>query len=78
LSFTNLRFRPAVEISEAEIEEYFHNHIEKVGAPPMTLAEARANIEQILIGERADLALDTWLQDQRGHTRILYLEKELQ
>jgi hypothetical protein len=83
LAFTNLRFRPAVEISEAEIEEYFHNHVEsanaaKAGAAPVTLADARANIEQILIGERADLALDAWLRDQRTRTKIVYLEKELQ
>lgn len=83
LSFTSLRFRPAVEVSDAEIEEYFRNHIQSAKAldaagNPVTLADARARIEQILTNERADLALDAWLRDQRERTRIAYLEKELQ
>jgi hypothetical protein len=74
LSFTSLRFRPAVEISDQEIEEYFHRHLT---AGSVTLDEARPNIEQILANQRADLDLDAWLRDQRTHTRINYLEKEL-
>jgi hypothetical protein len=82
LSFTSLRFRPAVEISDQEIEEYFQRHIQESTNPDkaaasMTLAEARPSIEQILANERADLALEAWLQDQRTRTRINYLEKEL-
>ncbi len=81
LSFTSLRFRPAVEISDQEIEEYFRNHIQPATAPnkaagSISLDEARPNIEQILANERADLNLDAWLQDQRKHTKITYLEKD--
>jgi hypothetical protein len=79
LSFTSLRFRPAVEVSDQEIEEYYHNHVEqKNAANPVRLADVRANIEQILTDERADLALDAWLRDQRQRTRIVYLMKELE
>jgi hypothetical protein len=82
LSFTSLRFRPAVQISDQEIEEYFHSHIQPATAPnkaagSVSLDEARPNIEQILANERADLDLDAWLRDQRTRTRINYLEKEL-
>jgi hypothetical protein len=82
LSFTSLRFRPAVQISDQEIEEYFRSHIQPATAPnkaagSITLDEARPNIEQILANERADLDLDAWLRDQRTRTRINYLEKEL-
>ena len=82
LSFTSLRFRPAVQISDQEIEEYFHSHIQAPTGPnkaagSVTLDEARPNIEQILANERADLDLDAWLRDQRTRTRINYLEKEL-
>lgn len=82
LSFTSLRFRPAVQISDQEIEEYFHNHIQAATAPnkaagSVTLDEARPNIEQILANERADLDLDAWLRDQRTRTRFNYIEKEL-
>jgi hypothetical protein len=79
LSFTNLRFRPAVEISAAETEEYFRSHIESLaGSNPVALADVRANIEQILASQHADRDLDAWLRDQRMRTRIVYLIKELQ
>jgi len=83
LSFTNLRFGPAVEVSDQEIEEYFQNHIQSANASksagnPVALADVRGNIEHILANERADLDLDAWLQDQRKRTRIVYLVKELQ
>jgi len=82
LSFTSLRFRPAVEVSDREVEEYYRNHIASTpppvaGASPPSLAEARASIEEILASQRADLELDAWLRDQRTRTRIVYLEKEL-
>ena len=77
LSFTTLRFRPAVEVSDREIEEYYRNHIQN-GANPVSYADARSGIEQILANERADLDLDDRLRDQRKRTSIVYLEKDLQ
>ena len=79
LSFLSLRFRPAVQISEADIEKYFREHIEsKVAANPVALNEVRSGIEQILANRQADADLETWLQEQRSRTRIVYLQKELQ
>jgi hypothetical protein len=79
LSFLNLRFRPAVEIGDQEIEKYYRENIEPIRtASPVPLSEVRANIEQILTALRADLDLEAWLQDQRRHTRIDYLEGDLQ
>jgi len=79
LSFTSLRFRPAVDIPEQAIEEYFRTHFTpKPGEPAVKLADVRSGIEQTLIAERTDQALDAWLKDQRERTRIVYLEKELE
>ncbi len=79
LSFLNLRFRPAVEISDQEIEKYFHEEVEaKNPGTPVTLSDVRANITQILTAERADKDLDLWLKEQRARTRINYLMKDLQ
>jgi len=79
LSFLSLRFRPAVQVSDQDIEKYFHDHIEsKAVANPVAFSEVRSGIEQILANERADLDLNAWLQDQRNRTRINYLLKELQ
>jgi len=81
-SFIDLRFLPAVaQASDQEVEEYYQNHIAsaaKPGEKPPSLADSRANIEQILGNERADLDLNAWLRDQRAHTRITYLESALQ
>ena len=82
LSFTSLRFRPAVEQpSDREIEEYYHNHIEsqvKPGEMAPSLADLRGSIVGILSNERADLDLDAWLRDQRKRIKISYLESDLQ
>jgi hypothetical protein len=81
-SFIELRFLPAVaQASDQELEEYYRNHIvtaAKPGEKPPSLADSRTKIEQILANERADLELNAWLQDQRAHTRITYLESALQ
>jgi hypothetical protein len=66
LSFLNLRFRPAVQVTDQDIQ--------KAGGSE----ETRAQIEQKLALERADQELDRWLTDQRKRTRIDYAEKELE
>jgi hypothetical protein len=79
LSFTSLRFKPAVDIPEQAIEDYFRAHFAaKPGVPPVRLADVRSGIEQTLIAAKTDEALDAWLKDQRERTRIVYLEKELE
>jgi hypothetical protein len=78
LTFTTLRFRPAVDVSEQDIEAYYHSQMEGKTNPLMSLADARATIEETLMSERTDKALDAWLKDQRTRTRIVYLEKELE
>ena len=73
LTFLNLRFRPAVQVTDEDIRKYFEENAPKTGA----LNEMRAAIEQKLTGARADKELDLWLQDQRKRTKIEYLEKDL-
>ncbi len=76
LSFTTLRFRPAVDIGDQAIEAYYQSHYASK-TPASPLAEVRASIEEILTAERTDQDLDAWLKDQRARTRIVYLEREL-
>jgi hypothetical protein len=64
LTFLNLRFRPAVQVTDQEIGN--------------ATGDTRAEIEQRLTIERADKELDRWLEDQRKRTRIEYAEKELE
>ena len=79
MSFLSLRFQPAVEVSDADIDQYIRDHI-KAGATatPTASSEVRAGIEKIIATERADHDMDAWLADQRLHTKIVYLVKELQ
>lgn len=73
LTFLNLRFRPAVQVTDEDIRKYFEENTPKTGA----LNEMRAAIEQKLTNARADKELDLWLQDQRKRTKIEYLEEDL-
>jgi hypothetical protein len=73
LTFLNLRFRPAVQVTDQDVQKYAaDNGLED------SLTENRTAIEQKLTDERADKELDLWLQDQRKRTRIEYLEKDLE
>ncbi len=72
LTFVSLRFRPAVQVTDEDVEKYFKDQSLKG-----QLNDLRAQIEEKLTGERAGKELDLWLQDQRKRTRIEYLEKEL-
>src|SRR6185312_8159208 len=75
LLFTSLRFRPAVDITEQAIEEYFRSHFApKPGEPAVSLTDVRSGIEQTLVAQKTDEALDAWLKDQRERTHIVYLE----
>jgi hypothetical protein len=73
LTFLNLRFRPAVQISEDDIQQYFRTKTN--GQVPLN--EIRARIEKMLTNERADVELEAWLKDQRKRTKIEYLDREL-
>jgi len=84
LTFLNLRFRPAVQVTDQDVLKYFTDQIQqgagktKQVAETGALNEMRAEIEQKLTIERADKELDTWLQDQRKRTKIEYAEKDLE
>jgi hypothetical protein len=84
LTFLNLRFRPAVQVTDPDIQKYFAEKLLKGAGKTLQEAEAaalnemRGQIEQKLTAERADKELDLWLQDQRKRTKIEYLEKDLE
>ena len=79
LTFLDLRFRPAVQVDDQEVQKYFD---EKVPAGPLKKQEGlsgmRAQIEQLIANQRADKDLDNWLQDQRKRVPIEYVDKDLQ
>lgn len=80
LTFLNLRFRPAVEVTDEDVQKYLDEHLPKSSPkPPAAALDAmRVQIEKKLTNERSGKELDLWLQDQLRRTKIDYLEKDLE
>jgi hypothetical protein len=72
--FIDLRFRPAVQITNRDVTRYFQEKIipSVTGTQKPTLDDVRARIEQTLRAERSDAELDAWLKDTRSRTVITY------
>ena len=81
LRFIDFRFRPDVQISDADIAAYYRQQLEtwKVShaGPPPSLDESRASIEKALTEQRVDYAVSSWLEETRKQVRIIYLDKDL-
>lgn len=77
--FIDARFKPGIQIPEAEIKDYYDKHLlpqwSKDAAKTPSLEESREAIETILTAQRADQALDRWLGQVRTQTRIKYREE---
>jgi len=81
LRFLELRFRPGIQVQEADLRDYYDKRMipewQNKNSEPPPFAEVRGQIEEILIGERVDKALDSWLKDTRARTRIEVREEVL-
>jgi hypothetical protein len=82
LRFIDLRFRPAVQIPEADLWEYYRYKLvpqwqDKGGKPP-SFEEARNKVEEILKQQRVDQTLDNWIKEMRNRIRIEYHEEAFQ
>jgi peptidyl-prolyl cis-trans isomerase SurA len=82
LRFIEVRFRPGIQVSDQEIQDYF----DKVVAPaaraahpgaPVGLADYRSQIEETLAGKRVDDELDAWLKEARKRNEIVVHEDAL-
>ncbi len=73
LRYTDLRFRPEVQIPEEALRAYY----DKL-APPQSFEASRADIEKLLTGQQTMQALDRWLEIRRGETAIIYREEAFQ
>jgi len=80
LLFIDVRFRPGVQISEQEIQNYFNNVVALTAQPGqrLSLEDYRASIVEKLAGQRVDQELDTWLKEARRRTEIVFHEEAFQ
>jgi hypothetical protein len=78
LTFLDLRFRPAIQVSEQDLQKYFEEVVPSgPGKEQLGFGGLRAAIEEKLTQERADNEMEMWLKDQRKRTKIDYVEADL-
>ena len=80
LHFTDLRFRPAVQIQEQDLRAYYDQLASQArganaAAPVSSFEDSRDQIETLLTGQRVDEALDRWLAMARTQTPIVYRQQ---
>jgi|SRR5580658_6154295 hypothetical protein len=81
--FIGVRFRPGIQISDADIIKYFNEHmraglLEAHPGQTPSVDDYRAGIEQTLIGQAADLQVEQWLKEARRRNRIQYHDEVFQ
>jgi hypothetical protein len=77
LLFIEVRFRPGVQVSDKEIQDYFDKTVAPAArlahpGQPIALEDYRAQIERTLTGERVDQEMDRWLEQARMRTEIVF------
>jgi hypothetical protein len=82
LKFIDDRFRPAVQVSNADILQHYREQVRKWGEegvnPIPTFAESRVAMERAVIEDRVDNALSRWLGDSRTRVDIRFRDGALQ
>ncbi|HZS46178.1 MAG TPA: hypothetical protein VFC63_13975 [Blastocatellia bacterium] len=79
LKFIDTRFKPAVLVTDDEIEKYYRQHASalKREHPGKSLDDLRDDIRDILTAEGVNQQFFAWLDEQRSDTKIRYLEDNL-
>jgi hypothetical protein len=82
LRFSELRFRPEVQISDEELSAAYNKYAAEwrashSGAPP-SLDDSRSDLEKLLTDQRATDALDKWLETARKKRHVEYREAAFQ
>jgi hypothetical protein len=83
LEFIEVRFRPGVQVSDQQIQDYFDNVVAPAAraahpGEPVSLADYRAQIEETLAGQKEDADMETWLRDAKRRTEIVVHDEALQ
>ena len=76
LLFIDVRFRPSAQVSEQDIEDYFHKTVEPAAeaahpGQPVTLDEYRDQIQEKLTGEQVDKQMTAWLANARQRSEVV-------
>ena len=83
LQFVDVRFRPGVQVADADIHEYYEKQFipewkkTHTGTPP-GFEESRAEVDNVITADLADHALDRWLGQTRTQTQIVFRKEVFQ
>jgi len=83
LAFVDVRFRPGVQVPDADIREYYEKQFlpewakTHTGTPP-SYDESKAEVENLITADLADHAMDRWLGQTRTQTQILFRREVFQ
>lgn len=83
LLFVDVRFRPGVQVTAQEVQDYFDKTVAPAaraahpGQSPR-LEDYRSEIEGKLTGDKVDQEIESWLQQARKRTRIVFHEEVFQ
>jgi hypothetical protein len=80
LRFIDLRFKPAVLVTEDEIAKYYKDHLaelRRANPGKSSLEDLHDQIQDVLTGERVNKEFFAWLDDQRKTTRVEFHEESL-
>jgi hypothetical protein len=77
LLFLDVRFRPAVQVSDQEIRDYFSKVVEPAAraahpGQPVSLEEYRDRIEEKLTGDQVDKQMSAWLAGARQRSEVVF------
>jgi hypothetical protein len=75
LTFTDLRFRPDVQVSSDDVRSYYDKLPDSAAAPKPSFEASREQIEKLLTEQRVIDALDQWLAMARSAANIRYRDK---
>lgn len=75
LQLVDIRFRPSIQVSAAEVEKYYREEIipKLPASDSVALNEAAPKIREILIQEKINQLLNSWLETLRAQAHIQVL-----
>jgi hypothetical protein len=75
--FVDFRFRSFVFVTDAEIQQYYEDHIVRevraAGQVPPALDKVRGRITTVIKEEKVNREIDTWLESARQHADVVHL-----
>jgi hypothetical protein len=77
LRFIDARFRPAVVVTQNDVDEYYRTHRAEIDPGGTGLEKLRPQIEEAITAERINQQFEAWLEMRRKRTRMEYRMEEL-